>query len=116
MTNLTLAALLAIASSTKIFFFDSYPVKSNTFTTSGAGLLLKTFTEIKDYKTKIEMCKFVYTTYEKVLVDLRASLRGDEFNRIQFINEMRLLYETIFDLCPLTDTFEKQYNTKFTSE
>ena len=44
-------------------------------TISGAGLLLKTLSEIKDYKTKIEMCKFAFTTYDKVLVDLQASLR-----------------------------------------
>ena len=49
-------------------------------TISGAGLLLKTLNEIKDYKKKIELCKFAYTTYEKVLVDLQASLRGAEFN------------------------------------
>ena len=41
-------------------------------TISGAGLVLKTVSEIKDYKKKIEMSKFAYTTYEKVLVDLRS--------------------------------------------
>ena len=29
---------------------------------SGAGLALKTFSETKDYKRKIEMCKFAYST------------------------------------------------------
>ena len=32
---------------------------------SGAGLVLKTFSEAKDYKKK-EMSKFCYTTYSKV--------------------------------------------------
>ena len=82
---------------------------------SGAGLLPKAFSEIKDYKRKIEMCKFAYTTYKKVLVDLRAFLRGGEFNHIQFINEMRLMDETIIYLCFLTDKFEKQYNRKIHS-
>ena len=50
---------------------------------SGVGLLLKTFSEIKDCKKKIEMCKFAHTTSEKVLVDLRASIRGAEFNQTQ---------------------------------
>ena len=36
-------------------------------TISGSGLLLKTYSEAKNYKRKIEMCKFAYTTYEKVL-------------------------------------------------
>ena len=41
----------------------------------GAGLLLKTFSEIKDYKKKIEMSKFAFTTHEKVLVNLWVSIR-----------------------------------------
>ena len=32
-------------------------------TISGAGLLLKTLSGIKDYKKKTEMSKFAYTTY-----------------------------------------------------
>jgi len=34
-------------------------------TISGAGLILSAFTEAKNYKRKIEMCKFAYTSYEK---------------------------------------------------
>ena len=37
---------------------------------SGAGLAVKTFSENKDYKRKIEISKFAYTTYQKVLLDL----------------------------------------------
>ena len=33
---------------------------------SGAGLALKTLSETKNYKRKIEMSKFCYTTYNKV--------------------------------------------------
>ena len=76
-------------------------------TISGAGFMLITFSEIKDYKKKIEMCKFAYTTYEKVLVDLRASLRGVEFSGTQFVFEMKMI-----NLCPLVDKFEKQYDKK----
>ena len=68
-------------------------------TISGAGLVLKTVSEITDYKKKIEMSKFAYTTYEKVLVDLRSSLRGNQFNHTAFIYEMRLIDEMIIDLC-----------------
>ena len=83
-------------------------------TISGAGLVLKTVSEIKDYKKKIEMSKFAYTTYEKVLVDLRSSLRGNQFNHTAFIYEMRLIDEMIIDLCPFVDKFEKQYHKKYT--
>jgi len=35
-------------------------------TISGAGLLLKTFSEAKNFRKKVEMCKFAYTTYDKI--------------------------------------------------
>ena len=40
-------------------------------TITGSNLILSTYTKAKNYKRKTEMCKFAYTTYEKVLVDLR---------------------------------------------
>lgn len=88
-----------------------YPVILGTIW--GAGSFLKTFSEIKDYEKKIEMCKFAYTTCEKVWVDLRASLRGAEFNGTQFIFEMKMIDDIIIDLCPLVDKFEKHYDKKF---
>ena len=38
---------------------------------SGAGLVLKTFSETKNYKRKIEMARSAYTSYDKTLVSLR---------------------------------------------
>ena len=43
---------------------------------SGAGLALKTFSETKNYKRKIEMSKFAYSTYKEVLLDVRTALRS----------------------------------------
>ena len=58
---------------------------------SGAGLALKTFSETKDYTRKIEMSKFAYTTFQKVLLDLRTALRGDSFNKNDFLKELNIL-------------------------
>ena len=82
---------------------------------SGAGLALKTFYETKDYKNKIEMARFAYTTYDKVLVGLRTSLRGGTFDKDSFLREMTVLDETIVDFAPLVTRFEKQYAKKFLS-
>ena len=46
----------------------------------GAGLLVKTLSETKDYKRKIELSKHAFTTYQKVLLDLRTALRGGQFD------------------------------------
>ena len=42
----------------------------------GSGLILKTFWEMKDFKKKIELCQFAFTTYVTILIDLRSFLRG----------------------------------------
>ena len=80
---------------------------------SGAGLVLKTFSEGKNYKRKIEMARFAYTSYGKTLVSLRTSLRGATFNKDDFLKEMTVLDETIVDFAPLVIKFEKQYAKKF---
>ena len=82
---------------------------------SGAGLALKTFSETKDYKRKIEMGKFAYTTYQKALFDLRTALRGGSFDKNDFLKELNILDDTITDFCPLVTKFEKQYGKKFLS-
>ena len=48
---------------------------------NGAGILLTNFGKMKNYKKKIEMLKIAFTSYEKVLVELRSALRGDEFDK-----------------------------------
>ena len=82
---------------------------------TGAGLALKTFSETKDYKKKIEMTRFSYTTYDKVLVGLRTSQRSGTFDKDGFLREMTVRDETIVDFAPLVTRFEKQYAKKFLS-
>ena len=82
---------------------------------SGASLAPKTFSETKDYKRKIEMNKFAYTTFQKLLLDLRTALRGGSFNKDDFLKELNILDDTITNFCPLVTKFEKQYGKQFLS-
>ena len=59
------------------------------------------------------MSKIAFTTYEKVLVELPAALRGDEFNKQEFIERIKLVDEMIIDQTPIADRFVSRYNTKF---
>ena len=59
------------------------------------------------------MSKFAYTSYTKTLVQLRSCLRGAQFDRETFINEMRLLDDVIIDQCPLITKFEKKIQGVF---
>ena len=59
------------------------------------------------------MTKIAFTTYEKVLVELRSALRGDEFDKDLFIDKTKVIDEMIIDQTPLADKFTKKYDIKF---
>ena len=81
---------------------------------NGAGVIIAGITKKKDFKKKIETTKMAYTTYEKVLVELRSALRGDEWNKQEFIDRIKILDEIIIDHCPSSiDNFAKKYKNKF---
>ena len=56
------------------------------------------------------MTKIAFTTHEKVLVELRSALRGDEFNKNEFIKKIKIMDEIIIDRTPLADKYIKKYN------
>ena len=60
-----------------------------------------------------EMSRIAFTTYEKVLVELRAALRGDEWDKQEFVDRMKLIDEMIIDQTPIADRFASRYNKKF---
>lgn len=43
------------------------------------------------------MTEIAFTTYEKVLVESRTALRGDEFDKNEFIDKMKIMDEMIID-------------------
>ncbi|CAH3189265.1 unnamed protein product, partial [Porites evermanni] len=81
---------------------------------NGAGVIVGGITKKKDFKKKIETTKLAYTTYEKVLVELRSALRGDEWNKQEFIERIKILDEMIIDQCPSSaGNFAEKYKKKF---
>ena len=80
---------------------------------NGAGVIVAGVGKKNNYKRKIEMTRIAFTTYEKVLIELRAALRGDEWNKQEFVDRMKLIDEMIIDLAPIADRFESKYEKKF---
>ena len=80
---------------------------------NGAGVIIAGVGKKNNYKRKIEMTRIAFTTYEKVLVELRSALRGDEWNKQDFINRMKLIDELIIDQTPEADRFINKYHNKF---
>ena len=80
---------------------------------NGAGVIIAGVGKKNNYKRKIEMSRIAFTTYEKVLIALRAALRGDEWSKKEFVDRMKLLDEMIIDQTPIADRFESRYKNKF---
>ena len=80
---------------------------------NGAGIIVAGIGKKKNPQRKIEMSKIAFTTYEKVLVELRSALRGDEWDKQEFVDRMKLIDEMIIDQTPISDRFAKKYNKKW---
>ena len=80
---------------------------------NGAGVIITGVGKKNNYKRKIEISRMALTTYEKVLVELRAALRGDEWKKEEFVDQMKLVDEMIIDQSPIADKFDSRYNKKF---
>ena len=83
---------------------------------SGLGLVVKTASEMKNLKSKIEMAKFAFTTYEKTLSNLRFALRGGNFDQTEFLSSMEAIDGIVIDLGLDWEKFENKWEKKFSTE
>ena len=58
------------------------------------------------------MCKFAYTSYEKILTDLWSFLRGLEFNNKEFLDYFEILDDIIIDICVHYQTNSRTHPTR----
>ena len=65
---------------------------------SGAGVVLKTAMEMKNLSQKIEHAKFVFTSYAKVLSELRNFLRGEEYHKEEFLRKLKTLDDLVIEM------------------
>ncbi len=81
---------------------------------TGGGIMLQTALKLKTFERKIEMTKFAYTIYQKVLNQVRGYLRGEQYNYDNLIKEMNWLDDQVTDLCPpMTNKIKDKYNKKY---
>ena len=71
---------------------------------SGAGLVLKTFSETKNYNRKIEMARSAYTSYDKTLVSLRPRGGGGGESIVPWLRSSASKVQTsVFSCCLIVD-------------
>ena len=110
--NLTSSGLIAIGTIAGVATMN--PIVLGVI--SGLGLIVKTAMEIKNLKSKIEMAKFAFTTYEKTLSDLRFALRGGNFDQTEFLSSMEAIDGIVIDLGLDLEKFESEWKMNFSAE
>ena len=83
---------------------------------SGVGILLQGYIQNSNLNNKVDMSKFAFQCYEKVLIQIRSYLRGLEYNDTRFVSDLQILDQMVTDLCPTITKLSNKYDEKFTSE
>ena len=82
---------------------------------TGTGVMIKGYTSPSNVTNKAERCKFAYTNYEKVLTQIRSSLRGIPSDEKIFMSEVRFMDDVVTDSCPSIDSLSAKYESKYTA-
>ena len=83
---------------------------------SGSGVLIQGFLTKSDINKRVNMCRFAYTSYQKILVQLKSYLRGIEYNEIELLSDIKIIDDIIVSECNSIDRYHEKYNNKFTEK
>ena len=77
---------------------------------SGAGVLLKTTLEMKNLQKKIEKSRDAFTSYAKVLADLRNFMRGEEWKKEEFLMKLKTLDDRVIEMGLNWEKYRKEFD------
>ena len=78
------------------------------------GTVLKGWNDFQKFPIKVDRCQFAYTTYAKILTELRTYARGIPFDEDSFLVKMQTFDDTITDFSPaICDRCMQKYNCRF---
>ena len=85
-------------------------------TVVGAGVIIQGYLAKTNLLQKIGKCRFAYTSYEKIMVQLRSFMRGIPYDENVFLSDIKIIDDMIIDQCPSADEYSKKYKKKFIEE
>ena len=80
---------------------------------TGPGILIQGYLTKTDLPNKVEQCKFAYTTYHKILTQIKAFLRGMPHDETVFLSDVKVIDDTVIDCCPSVNGLFDEYNKNF---
>ena len=80
---------------------------------AGPGIIIQGFLTKSNLIQSVDRCRFAYTTYEKILVQLKSFLRGLPYDENVFLSDIKIIDDIVIDQCPSVDKYFEKYNCKF---
>ena len=80
---------------------------------SGSGIMIQAYLTKSELNKMVDRCRFAYTSYEKVLVQLKSFLRGLPYDEYMFLSDIKILDDIVIDNCPSIDKYFDKYTDKF---
>ena len=78
-----------------------------------AGVIVQGFLAKSNLIQRVAQCRLAYTSYEKILVQLKSYLRGMEYDMKIFLSDVKIIDEMIIDQCPLVDDLFEKYDKRY---
>ena len=83
---------------------------------AGPGVMIQGYLTKSNLRQKITKCHFAYTSYKKILVQLRNFLSGSTYDENIFLSDNKVIDELIIDQCPIIDAYFVKYDKLFLVE
>ena len=80
---------------------------------AGPGVIIQGHLTKSDLMRRADRCRFAYTAYEKILVQLKSFLRGLPYDENVFLSDIKTIDDIVIDQCPSVDKYFEKYNSKF---
>ena len=81
-----------------------------SFSITGIGVLIQGYLTKSDIAKKVESCKFAYTSYYKILIQLKTYFRGIPYDEKVFLTDTKVLDDIVVDLCPTINGMSNRYD------
>ena len=80
---------------------------------AGPGILIQGYLTKTNLPNKVEQRKFAYTTYQKILTQIKAFLRGMPYDETVFLSDVKVIDDIVIDCCPSVTALFDKYHEKF---
>ena len=77
---------------------------------AGAGVLIQGYTTRSNLSRRVDETNFAYTSYQKVLTQLRSYLRGLPYDSQTLLSDLKVLDDIVIDLCPPVNGMSIRYD------